>query len=418
MKYRIILTLVFIFHTSLRGVAWQSLAIYRLHTTHYRNSLLNPDNQTIEALSLEQGHQHLFSQYFSIRTAYKNIYWETDFLGTCEPNGRWWKNKLDIKQCYIQIDFLKNGLLIVGRKILQWGTGYAFNPTNVVTHDKDLSDPDNSEKRTDGQDMINLEFFGRSYSMALCYMTSLHSDSEMQFKISKWAFRFYRHIFDLDLSWVILVNKHESPIWGMNLSYVAGNRCEIHAEISTQMRSYRHYHPAIKECNILYEADPFQVLKQKDNRLYSQYLVGLQYTFPGNILWIIEYFHQDHGYHLQEWQDFMQYIHFLNTELNTHQKIQALGNLLWSLQILSPKGAIQDYLMNHLNIPICRNITFKSTWLINLNDGSTITIPELEVQIGNHFTFYGRSYIFQGTCESEFGALFMDYSIEGGCRLQ
>ena len=174
----------------------------------------------------------------------------------------------------------------------------------------------------------------------------------------------------------------------------------------------------IKECNILYEADPFQVLKQKDNRLYSQYLVGLQYTFPGNILWIIEYFHQDQGYHLQEWQDFMQYIHFLNTELNSHQKIQALGNLLWSLQILSPKGAMQDYLMNHLNIPICRNITFKSTWLINLNDGSTITIPELEIQIGNHFTFYGRSYIFQGTCESEFGALFMDYSIEGGCRLQ
>jgi hypothetical protein len=72
--------------------------------------------------------------------------------------------------------------------------------------------------------------------------------------------------------------------------------------------------------------------------------------------------------------------------------------------------------MNYVNIPMLSNLELKSTALINLNDGSMVIIPQIDFPLKNSFTFYGRSFIFEGKKTSEFGELFRSFSIEGGLR--
>ena len=79
---------------------------------------------------------------------------------------------------------------------------------------------------------------------------------------------------------------------------------------------------------------------------------------------------------------------------------------------------MRDYLMNYINVPIHRNVELRSTWMINLDDFGFVFIPEIHVNLGNHFTFYGRSFIFQGKTETEFGEFFQSYVVEGGIRFR
>ena len=62
---------------------------------------------------------------------------------------------------------------MIGRSILRWGIGYAFTPTDVVAAQKELSDPDNVQKRVPGNDLLKLEYFGENYSAAIVYLTNI-----------------------------------------------------------------------------------------------------------------------------------------------------------------------------------------------------------------------------------------------------
>ena len=179
---------------------------------------------------------------------------------------------------------------------------------------------------------------------------------------------------------------------------------------------YQNYHQAINEPNTLYPEDPVLQLKKNENRLFNQYLVGFNYTFPKNINWILEYYHQDQGYSKSEWEKVIDHAKFAGSYFETPFDELAKGNLLWSLNVLSSKGAMRDYLMNYVTVPMLTNLEFKSTVLTNLNDGSMVIIPQIDFTLKNSFTFYGRSFIFEGEKSSEFGELFRSFSIEGGLR--
>lgn len=409
--------MILTFQMGISGMDWRTFGFYKTTYQSYRSTLFNPNNRSVEFLGYREGPDYFLSQYFSLQADFLSLQWQIDVMGKGEYTDRW-EDDLEVKQFFFQRDLLENWILVAGRSIQRWGTGYAFNPTDVVAPDKELSDPDNTEKRAAGNDMVKIEYFGETYSIALCYLTKVDIGSRIRTEGSRLAFRYYKSLWDADLSFISLFNKEESPIWGLNFSYVIGERLEIHGEASTQKGSYRRYHRAVREEESLYLEDPSMDFKRNDNRFYNQYLLGFQYTFPKNILWVAEYYHQDQGYSKDEWNRMMAYLHFLNAQLDTPFGDVVEGNLLWSLPVFSPKGAMQDYLMNTINIPVLRNVELRSTLLMNLIDFSHVFIPEMNITLGNHFTFYSRSFIFQGKDETEFGELFEAYSVEGGLRFR
>jgi len=409
--------LVCIFPINLLGVDLRTFGFYRSYYQRYRSTLFNPGNRSVQFLGYRTGPDFSFSQYFDFQMDFLSLQWQIDVMGELERSDQW-KDDVKMKQLFFQRGLFENWVLVAGRAIQRWGTGYAFNPTDVVAPDKELNDPDNSEKRAEGNDMIKLEYFGETYSIAMCYLTKVDFDPKIEVEGSKLAFRFYKNLWDIDLSFISLFSRAESPIWGLNSSFVIGDRLEIHGEVSAQKGSYRAYHRTINEANTLYLKEPFETSRRNDPHIYLQFLLGFQYTLPRNIMWVAEYFHQDQGYSKREWDRVMEHVHFLNNQLETPFHEAAEGNLLWSLNVFSTKGAMQDYLMNYLDGPVHRNVGLRSTWMMNLNDFSAVLIPEINVTIGDHFTFYGRGFFFYGREGTEFGELFQSYTIEAGLRFR
>lgn len=401
--------------SGLFGVDWRMYGFYKGYYQSFRSTLFNPENRSVDFLGYRKGPDYSLSQYFSLQTEFLSLQWQVDMMGTAEYTNDW-NGDLGVKQLFFQKDLFKNGILMAGRSIQRWGTGYAFNPTDVVAPQKELSDPDNSEKRAAGSDMVKIEYFGETYSIAACYLTKVETGSRIRMEGSKLAFRFYKNLWDVDVSLITLFNRDETPILGVNFATVLGERLEIHGEVSAQRGSYWMVHRAVSEPYTLYEENPLTDFRKNDNRLYKQVLLGFQVTFPKNILWVCEYFHRDQGYSREEWKWIISYVRFLNAQLESLYEEVAFGNLIWSLNVFSPKGAMRDYMMHYISIPIFKDVELRCTGLMNLSDFSRVLIPELNVGVGNRFTFYARSFIFQGTEEAEFGALFQSYALEGGVR--
>jgi hypothetical protein len=397
----------------------QTQGFYKSHYDIYRTSLFNPDKQITELLQKTPGPHFSFSQYVSLQAKILSFQWQLDFQGQAvSENTGGWKTDLKINQFFLQKDVFGNFVFIVGRSIQRWGTGYAFNPSDVVAPEKELSDPDNSEKQAVGHDLAMLEYFGASSSVAVCFLTKLESAFPLKMNGSKLAFRFYKNLWSIDLSAVALFNKEETPIWGGNFSRTIGKRLEIHGEFSFQKNSYLPYHLSLKEKDRLFEGHPFSCFKRNDHKMYHQYLLGFQYTLPGNILWVAEVYHRGQGYSKPEWKQLIDYVQFLNGQGELLYSPLVMENMLWSLNVFGAKGAMRDYLVNHVQSPDSHPFRWTASCLINLADASFVLIPEFRVVLHHDFTFYGRCFMFQGRKETEFGEFFQGFSLEGGIRFR
>lgn len=413
------LLLFLISSASILAWEWRTLGFYRTEINQYRNSVFNLENRSVELLALDQNPHFFLSQFLSLQGRWKAISWQADIWGELKQiKGEGWKGDLKINQIFLQMDLWDNWVLIAGRSLQRWGTGYAFNPTDVLAPEKELRDPDNTEKRAAGNDMVKIEYFGQSFSIATCLFSQLRYRSGLRADEGNLAVRFYKNLWDADFSLIVLFNSREYPVWGTNFAYVFGERMEIHGELSAQKGSYKLYHPLIEDPYTFYLTDPYTKLKKKDHNFYFKYLLGFQYTFGRNILWVAEYYHQDPGYSQKEWSRVIDYVHYLNDQRNSSFKDLAEVNLLWALKVYSSKGAMRDYLMNHWEIPIEDGIQFSATVLTNMNDISSVFIPQVICRLQKHFTFYARSFIFLGDRETEYGEFFSSLTLESGLRIE
>jgi hypothetical protein len=406
------------FPTAIFAWEWRTLGFYWTEYNQYRNSTFNPENRSVELLELYQGPNLYFSQYLGLQGHSKSIFWQADIWGQVKHmRGVGWEGDFKINQMFVQMDLWDNWVIIAGRSLQRWGTGYAFNPTDVLAPEKELRDPDNTEKRAVGNDMFKLEYFGGTFSLALCMFYQLRFHSGLRVDEGNLAFRLYKNLWDADLSVIALFNSREHPLWGMNFAYVIGERLEIHSEISAQKGGYQYYHSILKDPITLYREDPF--VRIRENEPFNcKYLLGFQYTFSKNILWVAEYYHQDQGYSQKEWNRVIDYLHYLNDQRNTTLQDLAEANLLWALKVYSSKGTMRDYCMNHWDFPIKDRIHLTATVLTNMHDFSSIFIPQVNCRLEKHFTFYARSFIFWGNKETEFGEFFGSFSFESGFRFE
>ncbi|MGB9005254.1 MAG: hypothetical protein WCB96_05985 [Candidatus Aminicenantales bacterium] len=406
--------------SQLPSAAWETrlLGLYRGLYQSFRESVFNPQNACVNFLGLQNGPNYVFTQFAGLSFDVLGLDWRVDLSAKAakSPGGRW-ETDLTFHQLYLQKDFGGRLSLLAGRSIQRWGTGYAFNPTDVIGPAKELNDPDNNEKRAVGNDLLKIEYFGDSFSLALCGLAPPGGWTKPGSEGWRLAFRAYANIRHVDMSWVALFTSGKSPLWGFNFATTAGDRLEIHGEVGLQRGSYEEYHPASQGEIALYSADPVEQIKKADRRIYLQALLGCTYTFPGNVLWVSEIYHRDQGYSRREWGQVIEYLSFLGSLEGSVPEDVLLANRCWCLQVFSPNGALRDYWMNYLQVPLFKKVSLTATHLWNLSDFGFILIPEAAVAAGDHFTFYLRSYIFHGRTTSEFGSFYQSSAFEAGLRV-
>lgn len=377
--------------------------------TSFRTTIFNPDGQTVRALGWKHGPLSFAGATAEFEAEAVGLHWRVDLQGSAgqSDDGRWTRS-LRFSQFYARKDMGSSWILVAGRSIQRWGTGYVFNPTDVAAPEREIGDPENSERRAVGTDLIKLEYFGASSSLTFCLFGRLENGDGLRLAQPRLAFRYYHSLWDTDLSLVALFSKAETAVWGINFSRVFGERLEVHGEAAVQKNSYARYHSAVIDGSaVVAGIDPFSAFKRNDGRLYFQALLGFQWTFPKGIHWVAEYYHRSQGYSTKEWRRLVDHVEGL-------PETGAVGDLRWSLAAYEPRGTRRDYLMNYLQNLDNSVFQWRVGWLLGPSDGSSILFPEIRWTPPGDFTFFLRSYIYLGGGESEYGALPRSRVLEGG----
>jgi len=405
------------------AVSFRFYGAARTWVSSFRESLFNPGNRAVEFLGWRRGPLASLAATAEIEADALSLHWRLDLQGSAaQGESGVWRRELRIGQLFVQKDLSESWVLAVGRSIQRWGTGYVFNPTDVAAPERELGDPDNTERRAVGLDMVKLERFSATSSLAFCLLAGMEAQGRWRLTSPRLAFRFYKNIWDTDLSLVALFSREETPLLGLNVSRVFGERLEVHGELAAQQNSYQLYHPSLAESRLVSGGGPFLDFRRDDGELYVQGLVGFQYTFPGGILWVAEYYHRDQGYSLSEWRTLIGGVRGLNDMMSVPgggpESAAALQGILTGLAAYSPKGTLRDYLVNYLQNLGAGAFEWRIGWLLNLADMSGVGFPEFRWTFRNGFTFFLRSYIFLGRGSSEFGAFPRSRTLEGGLRFR
>jgi len=316
--------------------------------------------------------------------------------------------------------------ITIGKKILKWGTGYAFNPTGVVEPQRSPSDPSDRLGQNEGSKIAEIDYFKGRSSLTFVYVNDARVDSwKWHWGVQEVAARAYTFLNGLDLSLVAHYREGDRLEVGTNGSYVLGSNLELHAEFLGKKGSSALYHNIITtdDDQQVFASYPYVPLYRYSNQIFYKFLLGGQFTFDNGLNIAVEYYRNTEGLTTMEWQRWMKFVKFQNgiqqgsVPVSPDLVAPSRFNLLWALQTLSPRGAMQDYCFG-------REYFAEDRWgielieFINAQDFSTVIIPTVSFKLSENFSTYARLALFTGRSDSEFGALFYQKTLNLGIQFQ
>jgi hypothetical protein len=331
-----------------------------------------------------------------------------------------------LRECAFDYSLSDELDLTIGKKILKWGTGYAFNPTGVVEPQRSPSDPSDRLGQNEGSKLVAMNMFAGKSSITLVYVNDARIESwKWRFGTQEFAVRAYAFFNGLDLSLVSHYREGDRMEAGMNWSYVVGSNLELHGEFLGKKGSSALYHEIITTDSDqqIFSSDPYMPLYEHSSQIFYKLLLGGQYTFDNGLNIAAEYYRNTEGLTTVEWKRWMKFVKFQNDvqQGNVSMPLEFVGpsryNLLWALQTLSPRGAMQDYGFGREYWSIDQwGVEFIQ--FVNLQDFSVVFIPTVSVKFSENISTYARLTLFTGSAESEFGALFYTKTFNLGAQFQ
>lgn len=316
--------------------------------------------------------------------------------------------------------------ITIGKKILKWGTGYAFNPTGAVEPQRSPSDPSDRFGQNEGSKLVAMNAFAGKSSLTLVYVNDSRIESwKWRWGTQEFAVRAYTFLYGLDFSLVGHYRETDRLEAGTNCSYVVGDNLELHGEFLGKKGSSALYHEIITtdDNQQIFSSNPYVPLFEHSNQIFYKLLLGGQYTFENGINIALEYYRNTDGLTTTEWKRWMKFVKFQSDIQRGQIPVapELVGpsryNLLWALQTLSPRGAMQDYFFG-------REYWSTERWgaefiqFINLQDFSSVLIPTISLKLSENLSTYARLAIFTGSGDSEFGALFYTRTFSLGIQFQ
>jgi hypothetical protein len=250
----------------------------------------------------------------------------------------------------------------LGRQQLPWGTGYAWNPTDVFNA-KSLMDPTYEKP---GQDAIKAEWgFGEAGGITLVLMPgSTWQDST---KVGKGKI----HIKGFDISASYIAQAYDVIDVLSTTPQTRETRNIIGGDLVGQ----------IWELGVWAEAAWFTGPQDSES---WQAVLGIDTTFEFQTSLMLEYFRDSDGeadnndYTLSDW-----------IQLGLGQK----------------KNLGRDYVMIMASHPLTDLITGTVLVIVNCNDQSAVFVPSLEYSYSDNLSLSVTGNIFSGISDSEYGGL-------------
>lgn len=317
--------------------------------------------------------------------------------------------------------------LSVGRKILKWSNGYAFNPAGLLDPARDPSDPQDRLGSFEGRDLVELSFYAGAHTLTGVYSPRWRLPGSAARPEEVLALRYHVLIGGLEVGLMGAHRPRSTDAAALSTSYVAGNSLELHAECllsrGSSLALPRSAWPGAQQT--LFGEDFYAPLRQGDGRWYPRLLVGANYTLPGGFNLVAEYLHARDNLSGPEWERFLEQARFSRSLVERGGYPPVFGgrslpelNLLLAMRGLGGGTLGRDYGFVRLSHPrLLPGLESSLLALVNLRDGSLAWVPEVSLLVQRRVTAYGRATLSSGSGASEFGNVPVSRSFNFGLRV-
>jgi hypothetical protein len=280
--------------------------------------------------------------------------------------------------------------LDVGKVVLKWGKGYAWNPVGFVERPKDPNDP---ELAREGFTMLAADFIGNvegdlktvAFTPVLLPAGNGHNSDFGKPNHLNPAAKLYLLWHDTDIDFMWLGSGSRTARFGVDFSRNLTSALEIHAEWA---RIRNHEQRSVNAVGAL-------TTRTSD---VTSYLFGLRYLTESDTTWIAEFYRNGTGYSESQLADF-------------HALVAGDNPLLFGkAQQISPAYARANAGRDYLYLRISQKEPFDVVYLtpsitaiVNVADRSGSLTPELLYTGITNLDLRLRASLLHGRAGSDFG---------------
>ena len=305
--------------------------------------------------------------------------------------------------------------LSAGRKILKWSNGYAFSPAGLLDPVRDPSDPRDRLGRTEGRDLVQLDYYAGAHTLSLVASAPGRFWSGPVSQETIVALRYHVVLDSLELAASAGWRPTAKDVAALSFSYTVGDRIGLHGEVAGSRGTDALFPRSIlpgKE-RTLFGRDFLAPLRQAERALCLRGLLGVNYTFTNGLNLIAEVYHSDEGLGATEWSRFMAQADYSRAlfeggsfpPVAEGRSIPEV-NLLQAMQVLRQGSVRRNYsFLRAARTFSGGKLQVEALGILGLDDRSFVVVPEVAFAVTPRILTYVRGTAFGGSRRSEFGSL-------------
>ncbi len=323
-----------------------------------------------------------------------------------------WENDQRTEEAYVSLLPSPSVAFDVGKKVLKWGKGYAWNPAAFFSRPKDLDDPDATLEgyfSASGDLIKSLD--GPLKTMALTPVilpVSSHINDEWGAeKEIVWGGKIYFFTWDTDLDVMFLSGGEVEDRFGSDFSKNISVNFEIHGEAAIVLDYVKH------------------ITDQQGNLTEKQYdainfLLGIRYLTSRDTTYIFEYYRNGQGYTSDEMKDYFTLIEAGYQDYTSSGDMAKLAQSReYGSQFYNKQTVMRDYLYLKVTQKEPFDILYftpAATCIFNINDKSASLTPQITYAPITNLELDLKATFFLGKEHTEYGEKMNDYKIVAAAR--
>lgn len=249
---------------------------------------------------------------------------------------------------------------MAGRRIVRWGTGYAFTAAGVLDPPRVPTNPTDRLNVNEGRDMVKADFVHGPHALSLAWSTAALAPSGSNLRDTT-AFRYNVLLHGFDTSLIAGNDRGGDPFGAFTFTRVFGQAWELHGEAAWRER--------------------------------GAVLVGAKYTTKCGVSFIGEFYTPP------------------NIPYYRDMSISPLAGRQHYAFLYAGKSRLRE-------LPGWKQWDLSASMVENLNDRSHIVIFDATRRFGSHFSTYMHLELPQGSKSSDYGATPYSAATSFGVRFQ
>ncbi|MCG6534204.1 MAG: hypothetical protein L7F78_05820 [Syntrophales bacterium LBB04] len=297
----------------------------------------------------------------------------------------------------------------VGKKTLNWGKGYAWNPAAFLDRQKN---PDDPELAREGFVVATLDYTKSwegqalktfSFTPVIMPVYSGINDEFGSTGLMNFASKFYFLWYDTDIDFMFLTGGSKPSSYGLDFSRNISTNLEVHGEFSL----INNFTKMTVDSNGMVTPNTYHAVNA---------LLGLRYLTAQDTTYILEVYRNGQGYSSREMTDFFSFIDKGYTQYtqtgNTSQLNKAANLLQGAYGKMTPETQYFYFRVSQKEPFDILYFTPAVTVIANLEDKSFSLTPEFLYTGITNLELRLRTGLIFGSRDSEFGEKQNDYRID------